>query len=334
MKLKPIVGITLGDPSGIGPEVAIKAATSNEVRRFCVPLLIGSPVLATQEIKSLRLRRPAIPISPTANPKALIPVGRPSAEAGKQALEAIRAGVRLWEEGKIEALVTAPVSKESLRLAGCPYPGHTELLAHLTKTRKFAMMFLAPAPRASHAGGLAKGKTYSLRVVLATIHVPYRQVLKLLTPELIWEKALLAEEALKKYFKIAKPRIALLGLNPHAGEEGQFGWEEKRVLAPVVKALQRKGLAISGPHAADALFSYHNREKYDAVIALYHDQGLIPVKALASRRCGNLTLGLPLVRTSPGHGTAYDIAGQGIADPSSTVAAIALACEILKKKKA
>jgi len=317
MKLKPIVGITLGDPSGIGPEVAIKAATSNEVRRFCVPLLIGSPVLATQEIKSLRLRRPAIPISPTANPKALIPVGQASAEAGRQALEAIRAGVRLWEGGKIEALVTAPVSKESLRLAGYPYPGHTELLAHLTKTRMFAMMFLA-------------GK---LRVVLATIHVPYRQVLKLLTPELVWEKALLAEEALKKYFKITKPRLALLGLNPHAGEKGQFGWEEKKVLAPVVKALQRKGLAISGPHAADALFSYHNREKYDAVIALYHDQGLIPVKALASRRCVNLTLGLPLVRTSPGHGTAYDIAGQGIADPSSTVAAIALACEILKKKK-
>ena len=143
MKLKPILGITLGDPSGIGPETAIKAATSSEVRRLCVPLLIGSPTLAMREIQSLRLRRPAIPISPTANPKALIPVGRPSAEAGRQALEAIRAGVRLWEEGKIEALVTAPVSKESLRLEGCPYPGHTELLAHLTKTRMFARNIMA-----------------------------------------------------------------------------------------------------------------------------------------------------------------------------------------------
>ncbi len=317
MKLKPIVGIALGDPSGIGPEVAIKAATSSEVRRFCVPLLIGSPKLAMQEIQSLRLRRPAIPIAPTPNPRALIPVGRPSVEAGRQALGAIRAGVRLWEEGKIEALVTAPVSKESLRLAGCPYPGHTELLASLTKSRKFAMMFVA-------------GK---LRVVLATIHLPYRKVPGLLTPELIWEKALLTEEALRKHFKIPKPRIAVLGLNPHAGEGGQFGWEESKVLAPVVKALQRKGLAISGPHAADALFSRPNREKYDAVIAMYHDQGLIPVKALAAKRCVNLTLGLPLIRTSPGHGTAYDIAGKGIADPSSTIAAIALACEILKKKK-
>jgi 4-hydroxythreonine-4-phosphate dehydrogenase len=318
MKLKPIVGITLGDPSGIGPEVAIKAATSSTVRRICVPLLIGSPILAMEMIKSLRLRRPAIPVSPTSDPQAAIPLGRPSAEAGKQALQAIRSGVTLWEEGKIEALVTAPVSKESLRLAGCSYPGHTELLAHLTKARKSAMMFVAG----------------NLRVILATIHLPLRKVPSLLTPQLIWGKALLAEEALRAYFGVEKPRMALCGLNPHAGEEGQFGWEEKKILAPVVKALARKGLAISGPYAADALFSSQARKKYDAIIALYHDQGLIPIKAIASKHCVNLTLGLPMIRTSPGHGTAYDIAGKGLADPSSMIAAIEVACEILKRKKA
>lgn len=312
---KPIIGITLGDPSGIGPEVAIKAATSSQVRRLCVPLLVGSPDLALKTIQALRLRRPAVPLSPIPNPKVAIPFGRPSAEAGRQALRAIRSGVTLWERGKIEALVTAPISKESLRLAGCPFPGHTELLAHLTRTRKFAMMFLF-------------GR---LRVVLATTHVPYREVPELITSKLLWDKVLLAEEALRTFFGVRRPRIAVCGLNPHAGEEGQFGKEEKKVLAPAIRAMQRKGLVVTGPHAADALFSRLNRTGYDAAIALYHDQGHIPLKALGARHCVNLTLGLPLVRTSPGHGTAYDIAGKGLADPASTIAAIGLASEILER---
>lgn len=316
MKIKPIVGITLGDPSGIGPEVAIRAAASKEVRRICIPLLIGAPSLVDRQMKSLGIKGPKIRILPIPNPGGRIPIGHPSALAGEQALGAIRSGVMLWSEGKIEALVTAPVSKESLNLAGCAFPGHTELLASMTKTGKVAMMFVAG----------------SLRVVLATIHVPFRKVPGLITRELIREKALLTEEALKNYFRITKPRIAVLGLNPHAGERGQFGWEEKEVLAPVVKDLQRKGLMISGPYAADTQFAYHNRERHDAVIAMYHDQGLIPVKTLDAGHCVNLTLGLPLIRTSPGHGTAYDIAGKGIADPSSMIAAIVLACKLLKNR--
>jgi 4-hydroxythreonine-4-phosphate dehydrogenase len=284
------VGVTVGDPAGIGPEIAVKAAADPRVREVCEPVLYGPSSAAD-----------LAPFRP----------GELSADAGRAAYDAIVAAVGDARGGTIDAIATAPINKEAFALASLPWKGHTDLLAHLTGTPRVAMMFYAE----------------ELRVVLATIHVPLADVARLLTRELVDAIVDLTAHALPR-FGYPSPRLALAGLNPHAGEHGVIGGEDEAVLRPAVEAARGRGVDITGPWPGDTVFVRAARGEFDAVIACYHDQGLIPVKLLAFGRAVNVTLGLPIVRTSVDHGTAFDIAGRGVADPSSLVEAIRLAAQL------
>lgn len=279
----------MGDPSGIGPEIAEKAAADSRVRAACEPVLYGPE--AGQSFEP----------------------GRVSAAAGRAACEAVTRAVRDAQAGRVAAVATAPLSKEALAMAGLPWRGHTDLLAELTGARHVAMMFYAD----------------TLRVVLATIHVPLAEVPGLLTPELLGEVIALAARELPR-FGFARPRLALAGLNPHAGEHGLLGLEEQTTLEPAVRAARAAGIDVAGPFPADTLFVRAVAGEFDAVIACYHDQGLIPVKLVAFGRAVNVTLGLPIVRTSVDHGTAFDIAGQGKASPESMIQAVLLAATLAR----
>ena len=283
----PRVAITVGDPAGIGPEIAAAAAADPRVREVCEPIVIGPP------------------------PGLVVPMGQVSASAGRAAYDAIVAAVSAAQRGEVDAMATAPVSKEAFALAGLPWKGHTDLLGHLTGSPFVAMMFESPA----------------LRVVLATVHVPLRDVALLVTRELIERTIALAARELP-LFGVPAPRLALAALNPHAGEHGLMGEEDDRVLAPAVASSREAGINVRGPFPADTIFVRAHRGEFDAVIACYHDQGLIPVKLLAFGQAVNVTLGLPIVRTSVDHGTAFDIAGTGRADPGSMVQAVRLAARL------
>ena len=290
--MRPIVAITVGDPAGIGPEIAVKAAADPRVRAACEPRLYGPH---TPEALSFFSR------------------GKVSAEAGRAAYDTVVRAVVDAEHGDVDAIATAPVNKEAFALAGLPWKGHTDLLAQLTRTPRAAMMFHSDA----------------LRVVLATIHVPLADVPRLLTPDLMNFIIDVTARELPR-FGYAHPRLALAGLNPHAGEHGVIGTEDDAVLRPAVDRAREKGIAITGPWPADTVFGRATRGEFDAVIACYHDQGLIPIKLLAFGRAVNVTLGLPIIRTSVDHGTAFDIAGKGIADHSSLVEAILLAANLTR----
>ena len=281
------VGLTLGDPAGIGPEVVRKAMADPAVTAVCEPVVYGPPDLARFE------------------PGVL------SADAGRAAYETILAAVRDAQAGKIAAITTAPINKLALARAGLPWTGHTDLLAHLTGVGHAAMMFWSER----------------LKVVLATVHVPLAQVPRLLTRELVEGTIDLAAAGLPR-FGIAEPRLALAGLNPHAGEGGVIGDEDQRVLRPAVESARGRGVSIEGPLPGDTVFARAIRGEFDAVIACYHDQGLIPVKLVAFGRAVNVTLGLPIIRTSVDHGTAFDIAGTGRADPASMIEAVLLAARL------
>jgi 4-hydroxythreonine-4-phosphate dehydrogenase len=287
--VKPRVALTVGDPAGIGPEIAHKAAADSRVREACEPVLYG-------------------PANGSFAPGVL------SAEAGRAAYDAICAAVRDAQAGVVQAVATAPVNKLAFAHAGLPWKGHTDLLGHLTGSPRVAMMFWSEP----------------LRVVLGTIHLPLAQVPAALTRETVDGIIRLTARELPR-FGFPNPRLALAGLNPHAGEDGLLGEEETRVLAPAVRAAVEAGVSIAGPFPADTLFVRAVRGEFDAVIACYHDQGLIPVKLLAFGRAVNVTLGLPIVRTSVDHGTAFDIAGQNVADPSSMVEAVLLAAHLATK---
>jgi 4-hydroxythreonine-4-phosphate dehydrogenase len=287
---QPRIGITVGDPAGIGPEIAVKAAADPRVLEVCEPRLYGPH---------------------TAAELAAFTAGRLSAEAGRSAYDAIVTAVGDAQQGTIDAIATAPINKEAFALAGLPWKGHTDLLAHLTGTPRVAMMFYAE----------------ELRVVLATIHVPLADVPGLLTRDLVDFIIDLTAREMPR-FGYPRPRLALAGLNPHAGEHGVIGSEEETVLGPAVEAAKGRGIDITGPWPGDTVFGRAARGEFDGVIACYHDQGLIPVKLLAFGRAVNVTLGLPIVRTSVDHGTAFDIAGKGTADPSSLVEAIRLAARL------
>jgi 4-hydroxythreonine-4-phosphate dehydrogenase len=241
--------------------------------------------------------------------------GEVSAEAGRAAYDAIVAAVADARAGTIDAVATAPINKEAFALAGLPWKGHTDLLAHLTGTARVAMMFYAEA----------------LRVVLATIHVPIAEVPRLLTRALVDGIVDLTAREMPR-FGYPRPRLALSGLNPHAGENGVIGGEDEAVLRPAVEAARARGIDITGPWPGDTVFVRASRGEFDAVIACYHDQGLIPVKLLAFGRAVNVTLGLPIIRTSVDHGTAFDIAGRGVADASSLVEAIKLAATLARSR--
>ncbi len=287
MSSLPRIGITLGDPAGIGPEIARRAAADPRVLAACEPVLYGPADLST--------------FAP----------GCLSAEAGRAAHEAITRAVRDATAGRLAAIATCPVNKEAFALAGLPWRGHTELLAELTDADFVAMMFYSPR----------------LLVVLATVHVALREVPTLLTRELVERVIRLAARELPR-FGLTAPRLAVAGLNPHAGEHGLMGEEDERVLRPAVESVAASGPDVRGPFPADTLFVRAIRGEFDAVIACYHDQGLIPVKLAAFGTAVNVTLGLPIIRTSVDHGTAFDIAGKGIADPGSLIEAILLAARL------
>jgi len=287
--VKPRIAITEGDPAGIGPEIARKAAADARVLDACEPVLYGVAAGATFQ------------------PGVL------SAEAGKAAYDAIVRATADAQAGAVAAIATAPINKEALRLAGFPWNGHTDLLAHLTGAPRVAMMFFSD----------------ELRVVLATVHVRLADVPKLLTQALVEDIITLTARELPR-FGFAAPRIAVAGLNPHAGEHGLFGREEELFIAPAIACGRAKGIDVSGPFPGDTVFVRARRGEFDAVVACYHDQGLIPVKLVAFGRAVNVTLGLPIVRTSVDHGTAFDIAGQGIADAESMITAVLLAAKLAR----
>jgi 4-hydroxythreonine-4-phosphate dehydrogenase len=237
--------------------------------------------------------------------------GRLCAEAGRAAYESILRAVDAARAGDVDAIATAPVNKEAFRLAGLPWSGHTDLLAHLTQTPDVAMMFYSDA----------------LRVVLATVHVPLADVPRLLSASLMETTIALTARELPR-FGFERPRIAVAGLNPHAGEHGLFGSEEGASIAPAVAACRARGVDVSGPYPGDTVFVRARRGEFDVVVACYHDQGLIPVKLVAFGQAVNVTIGLPIIRTSVDHGTAFDIAGKGIADPESMIAAVLLAAQL------
>jgi 4-hydroxythreonine-4-phosphate dehydrogenase len=289
---KPRVGITAGDPSGIGPEVAAAAAADAAVNEVCEPIVYG-PACGSSF-------RP----------------GLLSADAGRAAYDAIVRAVSDARHGTVDAIATAPINKEAFRLAGLPWAGHTDLLAHLTGAPHVAMMFHSDA----------------LRVVLATVHVALAEVPALLTRALMDRTIELTARELPR-FGPASPRIAVAGLNPHAGEHGLFGSEEAAVLRPAIDAARARGIDVAGPFPADTLFVRATRGEFDVVIACYHDQGLIPVKLAAFGRAVNVTLGLPIVRTSVDHGTAFDIAGRGVADAGSMIEAVKLAARLVADRR-
>ena len=331
-KSLPLLAITMGDPAGIGPEIIVKALGRASVWKMCRPLVIGSHPIMEHTAQHLgipshvvlvhdpheRANRPSfrpgtIPVcDPFRQPLNHIPQGRPSALAGRASAEYIRTAVRLAQRGAVNGLVTAPINKKSMHLAGYAYPGHTEFLASLTRTQKVGMMIL---------GG-------PLKILFATTHVAIRDLSQALTGRCVSQAIRLAHQGLTQLFHIARPRIGIAGLNPHAGDNGLFGHEEQRVIAPAIRRAQASGLSCSGPHPADTLFGKAVRGEYDGVVAMYHDQGLVALKTVAFGHCVNLTVGLPIIRTSVDHGTAYDIVGQGTADPSSLIEAITLAARL------
>ena len=330
---KPIVAVTMGDPAGVGPEVVLKALADPVVRKACHPLVLGDwEVLNRTRNRKSRYPRlvPWERGKPVAENGGAVPVhclsflspkqsrpGHLSKACGEASYRYIRAAAELVLAQVADAMATAPISKRALQLAGYRYPGHTELLAELTDTQEVRMMLL--------------GKR--LKVVLVTVHLPLVEVARELTRERIRVTVELTHQALRKYFAISRPRLAVAALNPHAGEEGIFGREEKRIILPAVEEAAKRGIQVKGPFPADSLFYQAVRGDYDAVICMYHDQGLIPLKLLHFFGGVALTLGLPIIRTSVDHGTAYDIAGKDRADGSSMREAIILAASLARRKK-
>jgi 4-hydroxythreonine-4-phosphate dehydrogenase len=316
------LAITMGDPGGVGPEITIRAIASEEVGGLCTAIVIGDRSVMEEALRlvdlPLRLRIIESPhqSSPSADVVELIDVGalnefqkgKPTAEGGKTCAAYIRTAVKLALEGKVDGIVTAPISKEALKMAGMKWPGHTEMLAELTGTDDYAMVL---------AGG-------PLRVILVTIHTAVRNVPPMITRGNVLRTIRLAAVACRM-FGLQNPRIGVAGLNPHAGEAGIFGDEEAREIIPAVEDARREGIPASGPFPPDTIFHRAYKGDFDMVVCMYHDQGLIPLKMIAFDKGVNVTVGLPLIRTSPDHGTAYDIAWQGIANPSSMIEAIRLA---------
>lgn len=329
---KPRVGITMGDPAGIGPEVVLKAVAEESVRRVCAPVIIGDAQLLAHTARTLGLQcgyeivRRGEPLSEEAdepfifhldNVSTAIEPGVESGEAGRAAAEYIEAAVELCAAGRLDAISTAPINKRALFLGGYSFPGHTEFLAHLTGASECAMAFVAA----------------NLRIVLISTHVPLAEAIRLVRRERIERVVKLADRELRRW-GIPAPRIAVAALNPHGAEGGLFGVEEAAEIVPAVESLRAEGeVDACGPFSADTVFLRASRGEFDAVIACYHDQAMIPVKCLSFGEAVNVTLGLPFVRTSVDHGTAFDIAGRGVAEHSSMVAAITLAAELARAEE-
>lgn len=309
----PDIIITMGDPSGIGPEVAMKSLASPEVRGLANFLLIGDSGVVKRLNKDMGLSLECRFDDMRNVSAAGFVYGKCGAAYGAASMQYIDRALELSAGGRAGALVTAPVNKSAVRMAGYrSFEGHTEYLAGKSHVRDFAMMFVGPG----------------LKIALVTRHIALKDVPAKLSVTGIHRTILLADECLKRDFNIRKPKIAVAGLNPHAGEGGAFGDEEERIIAPAIKKASRSVKGVAGPIPPDAVFAAALAGRFDCVVAMYHDQALVPFKMLYFDNGVNLTLGLPFIRTSPDHGTAFDIAGKGIANPASMIEAIRLACRL------
>jgi 4-hydroxythreonine-4-phosphate dehydrogenase len=308
------IAITIGDPTGIGPEIVLKAVMFHEIAKICKPIIIGDIAVIEEAVDKLN-----IPVD--MNSLKIINACeikdrnfqkcKPSAEGGRACAAYIKKAVELALNKEVDAIVTAPISKESLKMAGFIWPGHTEMLAELTDTKDYAMMFYSD----------------KLKLILVTIHTALRNVPALITKDRVLKTIILAKKACD-IMGIENPKIAVAGLNPHAGESGIFGDEEIKEIIPAINEAQASGISASGPYPADTLFHKAYNGEFDIIVCMYHDQGLIPLKMIAFDKAVNVTIGLPIIRTSPDHGTAYDIAWKGIANPSSMIEAIKLAVRL------
>ncbi len=329
---RPILALTMGDPAGIGPEIIVKALAQQRIWRVCRPVVVGSLPILKRTAAALNIpmtpvrirghddtgtmkviKRGTLPIfDPFVPPLKRFRQREPSAISGAAAVQCIETAVEWARMGCARGMVTAPINKKAIQLAGHAYPGHTEMLASLTGSKEVGMMIL---------GG-------PLKILFATTHLAIRDLSHAITKGRVTRAIRLAHRGLRAFFDIRHPRIGVAGLNPHAGETGLFGHEEIRVITPAVKQARASRIRCSGPHPADTLFGKAMRGEYDGIVAMYHDQGLVALKTVAFGHCVNLTVGLPFIRTSVDHGTAYDIVGKGKADPSSLIEAITLAARL------
>jgi len=327
---RPVVGLTMGDPAGIGPELCLRAACAPEVLAEAKPIIFGSHGLLARVAKRCGLKVPAaaglheavdagkpavVDCVPDFDPEHLRP-GIVQPEAGRAAWLCVREAASAALRGLVSAVVTAPLNKEALQSAGVPYPGHTEMLASLTGVRKYCMMLYSP----------------EISVSLATTHVALSKVSSLLTPGRIMDVIELTESAVRSLTLRRKPHIVVCALNPHSGEGGLFGCEEERIIAPAVRKAESMGIDVDGPVSPDTAFLPERMASTDAYVVMYHDQGLIPFKMLAFDRGVNITLGLPIIRTSPDHGTAFDIAWKGAASAASFMQSIRVAVRLARRR--
>jgi 4-hydroxythreonine-4-phosphate dehydrogenase len=313
----PRVAITMGDPAGVGPELCLRLLRDERVRAACEPVVIGDPGVMNRVAQHLGWPQPdsRSVIDEGAIHAESVEPGKVSAACGRAAYRYVTFAIDEALAGRVDAIATGPINKESLHAAGIPFPGHTEILADRTKAAKACMMLTSDAITCS----------------LVTVHVGYRDVSALLTRERILDTIELTAAAMER-LRGRKPRLLVCGLNPHAGEHGLFGYhEEERVIAPAITDARAKGIDVDGPLPPDTAFLPKYRKDTDAYVCMYHDQGLIPLKALAFEEAVNVTLGLPIVRTSVDHGTAFDIAWKGVADVSSFVKAVELAARLAKQ---
>lgn len=330
MSEKLRVGITHGDINGVGYEVILKAFENSTMLDLCIPIVYGSPKVATYHRKAIdsptaftiinkadEASRAKLNILSCVDDEAKVELGNPTEEAGKAALAALERALADYREGLIDVLVTAPINKNTIQAENFRFPGHTEYIQERVGEGEKALMILMKD---------------ELRVALVTGHVPVSNIASALTKELIQEKLTIFEQSLKRDFLIEKPRIAVLALNPHAGDGGLIGTEEQDIIIPAMAEMKEKGMFCYGPYPADGFFGSEQYTKFDGILAMYHDQGLAPFKALAMEEGVNYTAGLPIVRTSPAHGTAYDIAGKGVASELSLCHAIYTALDVHRNR--
>ncbi|MCX5750373.1 MAG: 4-hydroxythreonine-4-phosphate dehydrogenase PdxA [Candidatus Saganbacteria bacterium] len=327
---RPLIGITMGDPAGIGPEIIVKAITSSEVMRIARCLIIGDvrfikaalaligrsdlQVLSIKKVADATWSKTYVNVLDLRNADpGKIKIGKMQPAAGRAAMEYIQKALELATSKKIDGIATAPINKEAINKAGFKFPGHTEFLAQKTKCTNYGMMFVSD----------------TLWIMLATTHIPLREVSKHLDKKGLVNKIKLAHDLLLK-LKGKKPRIGVAGLNPHAGESGLFGEEETKIILPAVNEAKKMGIDVKGPISPDAIFYLANIGMFEAVIAMYHDQGLIPLKILSFNKSVNVSVGLPIIRTSVDHGTGFDIAGKGWANAQSMIEAIKVAAHFSK----
>ena len=329
----PNIGITMGDPTGIGPEIIVKALSMEEPFQACRPIVFGDQEVLSRAIQIQSLSTTLeitekIPEDGYLSGKIfLLPVsrlditslrfGQPDRACGEAMVRYIEEAVKWATRGALDAITTCPINKQAINAAGYSFPGHTELLGHLTQASPVAMMFLGS----------------KWKIVLVTTHLPLKDVSRWITASRILSTLRLTDEGMKKYFAIAHPKMAVLGLNPHCGEGGLLGEEEKREVLPAIAEAKSLGMDVEGPFPADSFFNISGRTIFDAVISMYHDQGLIPIKMLDFKEAVNFTLGLPFIRTSVDHGTAYDLAGKGLADPTNLVKAVLAAANLSKLRR-